>query len=112
VFNAFDLTGRGVVITGGNGGIGYAMAGALLSAGATVAIWGSNPGKTERAKAALAAACGDASPARLADLHLADGGAGLGVGQRDLLEHLRRLDTPDSVDAPVHVTRDARRSQC
>jgi hypothetical protein len=61
VFKAFDLTGRGVVITGGNGGIGYGMAGALLSAGAAVAIWGSNPGKTERAKAALAAACGDAS---------------------------------------------------
>lgn len=61
MFKAFDLTGRGVVITGGNGGIGYGMAGALLSAGAAVAIWGSNPGKTERAKAALAAACGDAS---------------------------------------------------
>ena len=61
MFKAFDLTGRGAVITGGNGGIGYGMASALLSAGASVAIWGSNPGKTERAKAALAAACGDAS---------------------------------------------------
>lgn len=57
----FDLTGRGAVITGGNGGIGYAMARALLGAGASVAIWGSRPEKTQQAKAALAADCGDAS---------------------------------------------------
>jgi NAD(P)-dependent dehydrogenase (short-subunit alcohol dehydrogenase family) len=30
----FDLSGRGVVITGGNGGIGYGMARALLASGA------------------------------------------------------------------------------
>ena len=57
----FDLTGRGAVITGGNGGIGYAMARALLGAGASVAIWGSRLEKTQQAKAALAADCGDAS---------------------------------------------------
>jgi NAD(P)-dependent dehydrogenase (short-subunit alcohol dehydrogenase family) len=57
----FDLTGRGVVVTGGNGGIGYGMARALLAAGASVAVWGSNPDKTERAKATLAAECGDAA---------------------------------------------------
>jgi NAD(P)-dependent dehydrogenase (short-subunit alcohol dehydrogenase family) len=57
----FDLSGRGVVITGGNGGIGYGMARALLGAGAAVAIWGSRQEKTEQARAALAADCGDAS---------------------------------------------------
>ncbi len=57
----FDLTGRGVVVTGGNGGIGYGMARTLLDAGASVAIWGSKPDKTQQAKAALAAACGAAS---------------------------------------------------
>ena len=57
----FDLTGRGVIVTGGNGGIGLGMARALLAAGAGVAIWGSNPDKTLRAKATLAAECGDAS---------------------------------------------------
>jgi NAD(P)-dependent dehydrogenase (short-subunit alcohol dehydrogenase family) len=57
----FDLTGRSAVVTGGNGGIGYGMARALLGAGASVAIWGSSPDKTERAKTQLAADCGDAS---------------------------------------------------
>lgn len=60
MYRPFDLSGRGVVITGGNGGIGYGMARALLAAGANVAIWGSNPDKTERARAGLAQECGDA----------------------------------------------------
>ena len=57
----FDLSGRGVVVTGGNGGIGLGMARALLAAGARVAIWGSRAQKTEQARAALAAGCGDAA---------------------------------------------------
>ena len=61
MYTPFDLTGRGAVVTGGNGGIGYGMARALLAGGASVAIWGSNPEKTERAKASLAAECGDAA---------------------------------------------------
>ena len=59
MYTPFDLSGRGVVVTGGNGGIGLGMAHALLAAGAGVAIWGSNPEKTERAKSQLAASCGD-----------------------------------------------------
>ena len=61
MYPAFDLTGRTAIVTGGNGGIGYGMAAALLASGAAVAIWGSNAGKTDDAKARLAAACGDAS---------------------------------------------------
>lgn len=57
----FDLGGRGVVVTGGNGGIGYGMARALLAAGARVAIWGSNPEKTRKAHESLAAECRDAA---------------------------------------------------
>lgn len=60
MYTPFDLSGRTALITGGNGGIGYGMAEALLAAGAAVAIWGSKPDKTERARAALTAACGDA----------------------------------------------------
>lgn len=61
MYSPFDLSGRGAVITGGNGGIGYGMAQALLSAGASVAIWGSNPDKTARARESLAANAPDAS---------------------------------------------------
>lgn len=60
MYQPFDLSGHGAVITGGNGGIGYGMARALLASGASVAIWGSNPDKTARAKDSLAAECGDA----------------------------------------------------
>ncbi len=55
----FDLNGRTALVTGGNGGIGLGMARALLDAGAAVSIWGSNPDKTERARAELAARCSD-----------------------------------------------------
>jgi NAD(P)-dependent dehydrogenase (short-subunit alcohol dehydrogenase family) len=61
MYTPFDLSGHGAVITGGNGGIGYGMARALLAAGAQVAIWGSRAEKTERARAELAAECGDAA---------------------------------------------------
>lgn len=61
MYEPFNLQGRGAVITGGNGGIGYGMAQALLAAGASVAIWGSNPDKTARARESLAAQAPDAS---------------------------------------------------
>lgn len=61
MYRPFDLQGRAAVITGGNGGIGYGMARALLAAGAHVSIWGSRAEKTEAACAALAAECGDAA---------------------------------------------------
>ena len=41
----FDLTGRAVIVTGGNGGIGLGMAKALARAGCAVSIWGRNPEK-------------------------------------------------------------------
>ena len=64
MYTPFDLSGRAAVVTGGNGGIGYGMAQALLAAGAHVAIWGSRADKTERARGALAAGCGDAARVR------------------------------------------------
>lgn len=60
-YQGFDLQGSTALVTGGNGGIGYGMALALLQAGARVAIWGARAEKTENAKAQLIQACGDAS---------------------------------------------------
>ena len=53
--NAFDLTGRTVVITGGNGGIGLGIARSLVEAGADVAIWARDPDKSASAVSELAA---------------------------------------------------------
>lgn len=61
MYQPFDLSGHGAVVTGGNGGIGLGMARALLASGAKVAIWGSRPEKTEAARAQLAAECGEAA---------------------------------------------------
>lgn len=55
MYQPFDLSGRRVLITGGNGGIGYGMAEALLQSGAEVAIWGSRQEKTDRAVEQLSA---------------------------------------------------------
>jgi NAD(P)-dependent dehydrogenase (short-subunit alcohol dehydrogenase family) len=44
-----DLTGRVVVVTGGNGGIGLGMARGLAQAGAAVSVWGRNHDKNEAA---------------------------------------------------------------
>ena len=51
----FQLTGKVALVTGGNGGIGLAMAGGLARAGATVVISGRDAGKSAAAVAALAA---------------------------------------------------------
>ena len=49
----FDLTGKAALVTGGNNGIGLAMASGLASAGANVAIWGRRADRNESALAEL-----------------------------------------------------------
>jgi len=44
----FDLAGRVAIVTGGNGGIGRAIAIGLAEAGAAVAVFGRNAAKNER----------------------------------------------------------------
>jgi 2-dehydro-3-deoxy-D-gluconate 5-dehydrogenase len=53
--NNFDLRGKAALVTGGNGGIGLAMAKALAQAGAAIAICGRDEGKNTAAARELGA---------------------------------------------------------
>ena len=48
-YKPFDLNGKAALVTGGNGGIGLAMAEALTQSGADVEIWGTSEEKNTRA---------------------------------------------------------------
>ena len=52
-YQAFDLTGKTAIVTGGNSGIGLGMAEAMAQAGAAVCIWGTNEDKNVHALARL-----------------------------------------------------------
>lgn len=75
MYTPFDLTGKGVLITGGNGGIGLGMARALLQAGANVTIRGSNAPKTEVARQQLANEIGGGSLVATASTAAVEGAA-------------------------------------
>ena len=72
MYRPFDLSGKAVLVTGGNSGIGLGMARGLLMAGAAVAIWGSNEEKTLRAREQLGNECGDASRVHALTCDVAD----------------------------------------
>jgi len=57
--NPFDLTGKVGLVTGGNNGIGLAMAGGLAKAGARVVIWGRNESRNAAAEESLGALGGE-----------------------------------------------------
>lgn len=48
-YSPFDLTGKAVLVTGGNRGIGLGMVQALAASGADVMIWGTNAERNESA---------------------------------------------------------------
>ena len=51
--NLFDLSGKVALVTGGNGGIGLAMAQGMASCGASIVIAGRNEEKAGPALASL-----------------------------------------------------------
>ncbi len=52
-YDAFDLSGKVAVVTGGNGGIGLGFARAVAAAGGDVSIWGTNADKNAAAEKEL-----------------------------------------------------------
>jgi len=54
-YQAFDLTGKTAIVTGGNSGIGLGMAEAMARAGAAVCVWGTSEEKNRTALARLQA---------------------------------------------------------
>ncbi|MCF4165289.1 SDR family oxidoreductase [Zavarzinia compransoris] len=54
-FQPFDLTGKVVLVTGGNGGIGLGLAEGCAKAGADIAVWGTSEAKTAAAVERLSA---------------------------------------------------------
>ena len=57
----FDLEGHVALVTGGNGGLGLAMAKGLVKSGAKIAVWGRNAEKNAQAVADLEALGGTAA---------------------------------------------------
>ena len=94
--NPFDLTGKVALVTGGNGGIGLGMAGALAAAGASVAIWGRNE---ERNAAALETVLSHGGRAIALGVDVADEGRVIEAFE----ETLAAFDVVDAVFANAGV---------
>jgi NAD(P)-dependent dehydrogenase (short-subunit alcohol dehydrogenase family) len=85
----FDLTGRTAIITGGNGGLGLAMARGLAKAGANVAILARNAEKNAAAVAALRSLGAGEVMALACDVADEDS---IAAAMADTLEALGRID--------------------
>jgi gluconate 5-dehydrogenase len=83
-----DLRGVRVLVTGATGGIGRAMAEALVGAGAAVAITGRDPGRAERAAGGMAGGPGQAIGLAM-DVREEDQ---VGWGVSEVVERLGGLD--------------------
>jgi len=84
----FDLTGKVVLVTGGNGGIGLGMAKGLAMHGASVVIWGNKPEKNDRAVEELRSFGGEV---RCARIDVADEDA-VKAGIAAIVEEFGRID--------------------
>jgi NAD(P)-dependent dehydrogenase (short-subunit alcohol dehydrogenase family) len=81
----FDLSNRVAVVTGGNGGIGLAIAGALAQNGCAVSIWGRNAEKNGAAAASISKSGGRVRT-QVCDVSIREHAA------QATLEHFGRID--------------------
>ncbi len=88
-YTPFDLSGKVVLVTGGNGGIGLGMARACAQAGAGIAIWGTNDDKNAKALADLKS---DGATAFAYKVDVSDETA-VAQGVADTLRDLGRIDS-------------------
>ncbi len=88
VYKPFDLTGKVVMVTGGNRGIGLGMAEALAQAGAGVVIWGTNEDKNAEAAQALSESGG---PVLAQRVDVGDEAAVIGA-MDEAVERMGRID--------------------
>lgn len=88
MYRPFDLTGKTCLVTGGSRGIGFAIADALASAGADIAIWGWDPQSVGTAADDLRRRGGQVLASTVDVRSVAD----IEAGMRDLLDTFPRLD--------------------
>lgn len=87
--NFFDLSGKVAIVTGGNGGIGLAMAAGLARHGADLSVVGRNPDKTREAAARLERETGRRAVPVVADVSEEADAARIAA---ETLEALGRID--------------------
>jgi gluconate 5-dehydrogenase len=81
----FDLTGRTAVVTGGNSGIGRAMAEAIAGAGATVVLMARDPGRLSEVAGKTGAHVVRCDLSQRTDLRRAADAAVAAAGEPDIL---------------------------
>ena len=87
-YRGLDLTGKAVLVTGANSGIGLGMADGMAAAGADIVIWGQNPDKNRAAEASLKR---HGRKVHVLNHNVADEHA-VDRGMNETLERLGRLD--------------------
>ena len=87
-YDAFDLSGKVAVVTGGNGGIGLGFAKAVAAAGADVSIWGTNPEKNAAAERELK----EINPSATATICDVSNESAVEEAMAGVIEHYGRVD--------------------
>jgi NAD(P)-dependent dehydrogenase (short-subunit alcohol dehydrogenase family) len=108
----FDLTGRVALVTGGNKGLGHAMARGLAEAGADIFLASRNEGELKASLADILAATGRKGGYTVADVAKREDVARLAktaievMGRVDILINNAGMNSPQAIDAITDETWD------